>query len=145
MLARLTQIDYDREMAFVAAIERDGAERLIGVSRYIADPDGEGCEFALAVADEWQKKGIGTALMRALLDRARSKGLRRMHGEVLAENYNMLALCHELGLTERGSREDPMLRTVTLDLAPPALLATAVSVSTSASTACCRVHVSASD
>lgn len=123
MLARLTQIDYDREMAFVAVSERDGVERLLGVSRYNADPDGEGCEFALAVADEAQKHGIGTALMRVLVERARSKGLLRMRGEVLAENYKMLAFCHELGMVARGSREDPMLRTLTLDLSSPAPLA----------------------
>jgi hypothetical protein len=60
--------------------------------------------------------------LRSVVDRARSKGLRRMHGEVLVENRKMLALCRDLGLTARPSTEDAMVRTVTLDLVAPTLL-----------------------
>jgi acetyltransferase len=115
MLVRFTQLDYDREMAFIAVVERDGREQEVGVSRYTRNADGESCEFALVVADAFQGAGIGTALMIALIERARQKGLARMEGEVLAENSNMLELVGHLGFhIERHA--EVRLKTVTLDL-----------------------------
>ena len=66
MLARFTQVDYDRELALVA-IARDPKEReaLVGVARYIANPDGESAEFAVVVADDWQRRGVAHMLMNA--------------------------------------------------------------------------------
>jgi acetyltransferase len=61
MVARLTQIDYDREMAFVATLEVDGVENEIGVCRYAVNPDGESCEFAVVVADDWQHRGLAAS------------------------------------------------------------------------------------
>ncbi|HJV25288.1 MAG TPA: acetate--CoA ligase family protein, partial [Aromatoleum sp.] len=58
MVARLTQIDYDREMAFVATIDAEGKEVEVGVCRYAVNPDGESCEFAVVVADDWQHRGL---------------------------------------------------------------------------------------
>ena len=69
MVTRLTQIDYDREMAFVAVIEEDGKEYEVGVCRYAVNPDGESCEFAIVVADDWQKKGLARRLMGAYSSR----------------------------------------------------------------------------
>ena len=58
--------------------------------RYITNPDGETCEFAIVIADDWQRKGLGRRLMSALIEVARARGLRSMIGHVLAENRGML-------------------------------------------------------
>lgn len=97
MLVRFTQIDYDRELALVAITEQGGREVEIAVARYSMNPDGESCEFALVVADAWQRKGIGTRLLTLLIEAARSRGFRVMEGQVLAENAAMLALAKRLG------------------------------------------------
>lgn len=111
MLARFTQIDYDREMALIAVLAEDHSETEIGVARYIINPDGESCEFALVVADAWQHKGIGHRLMDALMDIARDKGLKAMEGDVLASNRNMLNLVTNLGF-EIGEGEEPTIKKV---------------------------------
>jgi acetyltransferase len=118
MLARFTQIDYDREMAFVATLDEDGAEREVGVVRYITNPDGESCEFALVVADEWQRRGLGRRMMTLLIDVARTRGLREMVGHVLADNRPMLALCQSLGFESAESSEGPQVRRLSLALQP---------------------------
>lgn len=108
MLARFTQIDYDREMAMVAVINENTPEaRIIGVARYITNPDGESCEFALTVADDWQKRGIGRHLMQRLMNIARDRGLEIMEGDVLAQNAKMLRLCKDLGFRTVHNSEDP--------------------------------------
>jgi acetyltransferase len=109
-MIRLTQIDYDREMAFVATIDVDGAEKEIGVVRYATNPDGESCEFAIVVADEWQGKGLARRLMGILIDTARSSGLRYMHGDFLAENARMLAFVASLGFVLSAHPEDHGLK-----------------------------------
>jgi len=106
MLARFTQIDYDREMAMIAVTEQDGREIEIGVSRYVINPDGESCEFALVVSDKWQHKAIGHKLMAGLLNAASQKGLKIMEGEVLASNQEMLRLITTLGFSVTTSEED---------------------------------------
>ena len=107
MLARFTQIDYDREMALVAVIKEHTAEaRILGVARYVSNPDKQSCEFALTVADEWQKKGIGRQLMHRLMAVARDRGIEIMEGEVLSNNSKMLRLCERLGFHASRS-EDP--------------------------------------
>ena len=109
-LVRLTQIDYDREMAFVATIDADGEEKEIGVVRYATNPDGESCEFAIVVADDWQGKGLARRLMGILIDTARSNGLRYMHGDFLAENSRMLAFVSSLGFVLSTHPEDSGLK-----------------------------------
>src|SRR5207253_8853601 len=93
LLARLTQIDYDREMAFVLL---DGTD-VIAVARIAADPDNAKAEFALTVRSDRQGHGIGHFVMRRLIDFARKRGIGELFGDVLAENETMLALCRELG------------------------------------------------
>ncbi|TXI75602.1 MAG: GNAT family N-acetyltransferase [Dokdonella sp.] len=113
MLVRFTQIDYDREMALVATIPSDdGKELQIGVARYVTNPDGETVEFALAVADEWQKHGVGRKLMSALIDCARSKGYRAIVGDVLSMNTKMFSLMSKLGFTIHPHPEDPAVKRV---------------------------------
>jgi acetyltransferase len=106
MLVRFTQIDYDREMALIAVTEQGGREVEIAVCRYAINPDGESCEFALVVSDEWQHKAVGHKLMGSLMETARNKGLKTMEGEVLASNHNMLKLVATLGFTVAASEDD---------------------------------------
>ena len=117
MLVRFTQIDYDREMAFVATVPGNAGEEEIGVCRYITNPDAESCEFALVIADDWHRRGLGRRLMTQLIDVARVRGLRSMVGHVLAENRGMLSLCQGLGFVISDSPEGPMLKRATLALA----------------------------
>jgi acetyltransferase len=117
MLVRFTQIDYDREMAFVATVPEGAGEAEIGVCRYVTNPDGESCEFALVIADDWQRKGLGRRLMGQLIDVARARGLRSMFGHVLAENRGMLQLCQSLGFAISDSLEGAMIKRATLQLA----------------------------
>ena len=116
MLVRFTQIDYDREMAFIALATEAGRERALGVCRYVTNPDGETCEFALAVSDAWHRRGLGSRMMRQLIEVARQRGLKTMLGHVLAENRPMLALCGKLEFTPSTGHEDPMVKRVTLTL-----------------------------
>jgi acetyltransferase len=117
MLVRFTQIDYDREMAFVATIAQQQREAEIGVARYVTNPDGESCEFAVVIADGWQRKGLGRRMMEQLIGAARARGLRAMVGHVLAENRGMLALCKVLGFGISDSAEGATVKRVSLALA----------------------------
>ena len=108
MLARFTQIDYDREMALVALInEHTPNARILGVARYVSNPDKQSCEFALTVADEWQKKGIGRQLMQRLMTVARDRGIEIMQGDVLSQNTKMLRLCERLGYRAVRRADEP--------------------------------------
>ncbi|WDP88558.1 MAG: bifunctional acetate--CoA ligase family protein/GNAT family N-acetyltransferase [Desulfobacter sp.] len=96
MLIRLTQIDYDREVALVAVSPPEPGEKIIGVARIIFAGGGAG-EFAIMLADSWQGKGIGAALLKRCLAFARKAGLKRVYGLVLSENRQMLSLGKKLG------------------------------------------------
>jgi acetyltransferase len=106
MLARLTQLDYSRELALVAVVEELGKEIGLGVSRYAINPDGKTCEFALVIADNIAGKGLGQKLMVCLMDAARSNGLSVIEGEVLNNNHRMLKLMHRLGFELKTSDDD---------------------------------------
>lgn len=98
-VARLVNVDHHRDMALVG-VHGDGAgEKIIGVARYSADEDGQDCEFAVAVADDWQCRGIGSTLMKLLFEHAAHEGFRAIYGRVLADNHRMLELAEWLGLT----------------------------------------------
>ena len=109
-LVRLTQIDYDREMAFVAMTWEDHREREIGVARYAMNPDGESCEFAIVVADDWKGKGLARRLMGVLIDTASSRGIKYMNGDFLGENTRMIAFVSSLGFVLSPHPEDPGLK-----------------------------------
>ena len=115
-LARLTQIDYDREMAFIAEIEKNGSKLELGVARYAINPDGTSCEFAIVIADDWHGRGLARRLMGALIDCARSNGLVAINGDILAENSNMLRFVTGLGFTLSAHPDDPGLRRAVLEL-----------------------------
>lgn len=121
MLARFTLIDYDREMALVAVRKERSStagqpietERIIGVSRYITNPDHASCEFSLLVADDQAGKGVGSRLMESLMEVAREKGLTEIVGLVLARNANMLKLMKALGFAVKPFAEDEDFKLVT--------------------------------
>ncbi|CAI10025.1 Acyl-CoA synthetase (ADP forming) [Aromatoleum aromaticum EbN1] len=116
MVARLTQIDYDREMAFLATIPEDGKEIEIGVCRYAVNPDGESCEFAIVVADAWQRHGLARKLMGILIETARNKGIMYMNGVFLANNERMLKFVQGLGFTLSNDPEDSTVKIGVLPL-----------------------------
>ncbi|MDD2808438.1 bifunctional acetate--CoA ligase family protein/GNAT family N-acetyltransferase [Rhodoferax sp.] len=122
MLSRFTLIDYDREMALVALVTEETKDaqgnpvestRIVGVSRYITNPDRASCEFSLVVADEFKGKGLGSRLMLSIMDFAREKGLTEIEGLVLANNPNMLKLMKGLGFAVKSFPEDPDFKLVT--------------------------------
>ena len=118
-LVRFTQIDYDREMALVAVRETPVQIEALGVARYIINPDGVSCEFALAVADAWHGRGVGRRLMERLMETARSRGLAEIKGEVLANNQAMLGLMTRLGFNRKRDPEDLAITHVSRPLAEP--------------------------
>ncbi|HUK61313.1 MAG TPA: bifunctional acetate--CoA ligase family protein/GNAT family N-acetyltransferase [Stellaceae bacterium] len=115
LAARLSQLDYDRELALIA-LPRDGGAAL-GVVRYGADPDNRSAEYALGVRSDRQGHGLGTLLMQEIIAAARSRGIGEIVGEVLHENNRMLQICAELGFTKAAHPEDPSLVRVTKRLA----------------------------
>lgn len=116
MLARFTQVDYDRDMAFIAVTRVAGNEREIGVCRYATNPDGISCEFAIVVDDQWQHRGIGRRSMNELIAYAREKRLQQMVGHVLASNTRMLKFVSEIGFVLSSDASDPALKRAVLDL-----------------------------
>jgi acetyltransferase len=119
MLMRFTQIDYDREMAFVAVRSERGQDEEIAVARYVTNPDGRTCEFAVVVADAWQGKGLGRRMLGTIIAVARARGLEVMIGHILAANDAMLRLCTRLGFRISDHPEDSTARRATLTLAGP--------------------------
>ncbi|MFA6156465.1 N-acetyltransferase family protein, partial [Mesorhizobium sp.] len=95
MLVRLTQLDYDREMAFVALDGETGA--LCGIARLSADPDHEMADYAILVRSDLQGRGLGWAMLHRLIDYAKADGLERIEGFVLSGNAKMLKMCGEIG------------------------------------------------
>ena len=116
-VARLTQLDYARAMAFVALDDETGA--VVGAVRLHSDSLYESAEYAILVRSELKGRGVGWSLMKLLIDYAHAEGLKRLVGEVLRENTTMLNVCRELGFSVT-SAEDPAVANVTLDLNHPA-------------------------
>lgn len=111
LIAQLVDIDAHARMALVAVTGEPPAERIIGVARYAADPGGRECEFGVAVADDWQCRGIGTTLARLLFDYAAREGFETIYGNVFASNQRMLELAEWLGLTiEAAAPGQPTVR-----------------------------------
>jgi acetyltransferase len=118
MLARFTQVDYDRELALVALDDSSGTECIVAVARYVANLDKESAEFAIVLADAWQGRGLGAAMMKMLIGRARARGFKRLIGSVLAVNQAMIGLARALGFAVRSDPDDGELMIVTLELPP---------------------------
>jgi acetyltransferase len=114
-LARLTQIDYAREMAFVAtAPGPEGRERTLGVVRAVTDPDNLDAEFGIVVRSDLKGAGLGQRLMRKIIAYQRAQGTRRLVATVLAENARMLDLARTLGFTVGPRRPDDDTRELAL-------------------------------
>lgn len=106
-LARMTQIDYDREMALIAVVQDgDGQPRTLGVVRAVADPDNETAEFAVAILSNLKRGGLGRLLMSHIIEYARSRGTHWLLGEALRENAPMIGLARACGFTVTPT-EDP--------------------------------------
>jgi len=119
MLARFTQVDYDREMALVAIHDGDQkppTRTFVGVARYNANPDGESAEFAIVTGDAWQGRGVGRALMQRLIECAKRRGLSRLEGAVLRANANMRKFCEGLGFVTHEDPNEPEQVMMVLDL-----------------------------
>lgn len=116
MLYRFTHNHYPHDYALIVTIPENGRDKEIAVARYIMLDDPHcsptRCEYAIAVADEWQHHGIGHRLMQSLIKMAKAGGLRYMEGYVLADNANMLDLMRSLGFEVGPSEEGPQVRLV---------------------------------
>ncbi len=111
--ARLSQIDYDREMA-LAAIDPSGD--ILGVARLAGDPAGETAEFALLVRSDHQRRGLGGGLMQALIAYAKARHYRQLWGSIACDNGRMLELAHDLGFARTADPADAALVRATLSL-----------------------------
>jgi acetyltransferase len=109
LLDQLMDIDYERRMALVATLRVDGQERIVGVARYgdMGDPDT--AELGITVTDAWQRRGIASQLITALMRYAREHGVRRLVGIVLPENHRMLALATSLGFEQKYVPEENLI------------------------------------
>ena len=116
MLARFTQIDYDREMAFVATTGHGSEQIETGVARYVINAGDTSCEFAIVVADAWRGRGLATALMHALMTEARGKSITRIESEVLSTNTSMLRLAKRLGFKTSPHKDDPAITRISKKL-----------------------------
>jgi acetyltransferase len=105
-LARFTNPDPHNEEALIILYKGEKDEEEVGVARFVIDPDGNGCEFAVVVADEWQKHGLGEKLMQALISHANSRGIKRIHGSVLKNNWEMLQFVQGLGFEVTDNPDD---------------------------------------
>ena len=115
--ARLTRIDYDREMALVALRQRVGqAPGICGVARFSHSFDRARAEFAIVLLCDATGIGLGSLLLRRLIDHARGQGIRELFGEVLRDNESMLKLCRAMGFTVRACPDDPGVMIAALPL-----------------------------
>jgi acetyltransferase len=109
-LVRFCNIDYDREMAFIAETTDTDSDRIphrieIGVSRLILDPNEKHGEFAVVIADKFQGKGLGTKLVDMLIEVARDKEVESIYGVIMSGNMAMIRLCEKLGFTTRREQD----------------------------------------
>ncbi len=118
-LANMTQIDYDREMAFVAVRQQTGSEEIIGVTRAISDPDNIDAEFAVLVRSDLKGLGLGRRLLEKLIAYTRDHGLSRLNGITMPHNQGMVALARKLGFSVDIQLDEGIVA-LSLALAKPA-------------------------
>lgn len=99
-MARLTQIDYDRDMAFIAEIVTENGKETLGVVRTVADPDNETAEFAVVVRSDLKATGLGKRLLTKMIEYCRSRGTSAIVGQVLRDNTRMLKFVEHLGFRQ---------------------------------------------
>ena len=124
-IEQLIDVDYRRDMALAAVVMTEDSEVLIGVARYVQETGGDNkgagpepapAEFAIVIADAWQGRGIGAHFMRKLIEVARSRGIPRLYGEILATNHGMLMMMKRLGFRIERHPDDGTVVRATLDL-----------------------------
>ena len=119
VLERTLHLHNAHELGLVAEIDAPDGIDIVAGARYYVLPGGERCDFAVTVADSWQGSGLASRLLRALIQGAGARGLKRMEGFVLAENDRMLALARRLGFTVQTDPHDATVMIVRLDLTAP--------------------------
>src|SRR5262249_28357504 len=113
-IARFTQIDYARAMAFIALAEATG--EMLGVVRLHANANYDTGEYAILVRSDLKGGGLGWLLMQTMIDYGRAEGLKTIEGQVLRENSPMIPMCRELGFTVAADPRDPEICIVTMPL-----------------------------
>ncbi|MDP9045777.1 MAG: GNAT family N-acetyltransferase [Pseudomonadota bacterium] len=116
LLDQLTVLDPATDVAFVAVVAEGKRERAVGVGRFSADAAGHDCEFALTVAEEWQKKGLASHLMTRLIAVAKARGIVRMHSSDAAHNSKMRDFATHLHLSREADPDDATLVVYSVDL-----------------------------
>lgn len=115
-MARFTQIDYDREMAFVVRAKKDtGDEETVGVVRIVCDADRVDGEFSIIIRSDKQQLGLGTILMDKIIRYARAKGVKQLTGQILMENEAMLNLARKFNFSSVADYQDKVI-SVSLDM-----------------------------
>jgi RimJ/RimL family protein N-acetyltransferase len=115
-IERMVQVDRHYAMAFVAVVGDGIAQRIIGVARYASAPGSSGSEFAIAVADPWQSRGVGRAIALRLIEHAREQGIHHLDARILATNLRMLGLARWLGFSIDSNRDEFSVLDARLDL-----------------------------
>ena len=116
-IRRWTDIDPAREVAFIVTTrDATGGETMLAVGRAVHDDDGPDAEFALLVGDASKRLGLGQRLLEALVDAARARGVRTLHGSTLSTNAAMLGLAHRLGFAARREIGEAFVTRVSLRL-----------------------------
>ncbi len=118
LLRQLTTIDPATDVAYVAVIDDESQDHEVGVGRFSAPVDGKDCEFAIAVTDTWQKKGLGTHLMRRLMADARQRGILRMHSSDASDNHLMRSFAAHLNLDHTLDPDDATQVLYSVELTP---------------------------
>ena len=117
MAERFTRIDYRSHLALIATTFTDADETMIGEARYVVEEGGGvACEFAVAVADAWQRMGLARTLLQRLANHAATSGIRRMVGDTVSSNRAMIALAKDAGFAVASKREDGRLVHLVKDL-----------------------------
>jgi len=112
-LTDLTQPDPNKATALIVVHDRGKSEEEIAVARYVIGPDRTSCEFAIVVADAWQRRGIGTRLLRALIRHAQTRGIKRIYDSILESNLVMRKFAERMGFDESKSPDDPSIVVIT--------------------------------
>lgn len=105
LIREFIDLDYEGRMAFAALVGEGASSQFIGVARYALDGEAQ-CEYAVAVLDEWQSRGVGSTLTTLLLEYARSQGIKKLHCEILATNRRMINLAIRMGMSLRAQDRD---------------------------------------
>jgi len=116
VLERTVNPQRAQELGLVAEVDAPDGIDIVAGARYFVEADGETCEFAVTVADAWQRVGLASRLIRELIEAARARGLRHMEGFVLSGNGGMLNLARRLGFSVKTDPRDPTVAIVRLAL-----------------------------